>query len=101
MFLFSSRRRHTRCALVTGVQTCALPISEANLELLKNNGFGEVQDTQMLRLGAEIASSKVAQLRAGYVHDLEGNQDDMFTLGFGLSPFDVVNLDIAARKSVE
>src|SRR3546814_6318061 len=28
-FFFSSRRRHTRCALVTGVQTCALPISAA------------------------------------------------------------------------
>src|SRR3546814_10798559 len=28
-FFFSSRRRHTRCALVTGVQTCALPISMA------------------------------------------------------------------------
>src|SRR3546814_13958404 len=26
-FFFSSIRRHTRCALVTGVQTCALPIS--------------------------------------------------------------------------
>src|SRR3546814_8213758 len=26
---FSSRRRHTRCALVTGVQTCALPIYRA------------------------------------------------------------------------
>src|SRR3546814_2573190 len=26
VFLFSSRRRHTICALVTGVQTCALPI---------------------------------------------------------------------------
>src|SRR3546814_3512067 len=26
MCFFSSRRRHTRCALVTGVQTCALPI---------------------------------------------------------------------------
>src|SRR3546814_3770590 len=25
-FFFSSRRLHTRCALVTGVQTCALPI---------------------------------------------------------------------------
>src|SRR3546814_3071224 len=25
-FFFASRRRHTRCALVTGVQTCALPI---------------------------------------------------------------------------
>src|SRR3546814_1798799 len=28
-FFFSSRRRHTRCALVTGVQTCALPILPA------------------------------------------------------------------------
>src|SRR3546814_959433 len=28
LFFFSSRRRHTRCALVTGVQTCALPISQ-------------------------------------------------------------------------
>src|SRR3546814_6983766 len=28
LFFFSSRRRHTRCALVTGVQTCALPIFE-------------------------------------------------------------------------
>src|SRR3546814_8120485 len=27
-FFFSSRRRHTICALVTGVQTCALPISQ-------------------------------------------------------------------------
>src|SRR3546814_4926125 len=27
-YFFSSRRRHTRCALVTGVQTCALPILE-------------------------------------------------------------------------
>src|SRR3546814_6841033 len=27
VFVFSSRSRHTSCALVTGVQTCALPIS--------------------------------------------------------------------------
>src|SRR3546814_781807 len=31
-FFFSSRRRHTRCALVTGVQTCALPISQIPAE---------------------------------------------------------------------
>src|SRR3546814_5381812 len=30
-FFFSSRRRHTRCALVTGVQTCALPISGSSV----------------------------------------------------------------------
>src|SRR3546814_7292865 len=33
-FFFSSRRRHTRCALVTGVQTCALPISLALIPLV-------------------------------------------------------------------
>src|SRR3546814_20139076 len=31
VFFFSSRRRHTRCALVTGVQTCALPIFDRGL----------------------------------------------------------------------
>src|SRR3546814_8070765 len=30
LFFFSSRRRHTRCALVTGVQTCALPIAHVD-----------------------------------------------------------------------
>src|SRR3546814_14650179 len=32
-FFFSSRRRHTRCALVTGVQTCALPIFKGNTRI--------------------------------------------------------------------
>src|SRR3546814_9133402 len=32
LFFFSSRRRHTRCALVTGVQTCALPIFTATAD---------------------------------------------------------------------
>src|SRR3546814_17049148 len=31
MFFLASRRRHTSCALVTGVQTCALPISSSGL----------------------------------------------------------------------
>src|SRR3546814_14857053 len=34
VFFFSSRRRHTRCALVTGVQTCALPILDGFAFLL-------------------------------------------------------------------
>src|SRR3546814_4234822 len=34
LFFFSSRRRHTRCALVTGVQTCALPILTALLGIV-------------------------------------------------------------------
>src|SRR3546814_8705818 len=42
-FFFSSRRRHTRCALVTGVQTCALPIwltlSQQGLEPVRAGRF--------------------------------------------------------------
>src|SRR3546814_11184096 len=45
-FFFSSRRRHTRCALVTGVQTCALPISIAiqiaSITFMVPLGFGQV-----------------------------------------------------------
>src|SRR3546814_7637492 len=35
IFFFSSRRRHTGCALVTGVQTCALPICGIGLLMAK------------------------------------------------------------------
>src|SRR3546814_6557773 len=38
VFFFSSRRRHTRCALVTGVQTCALPISAGHLSFYAQTG---------------------------------------------------------------
>src|SRR3546814_9395232 len=47
VFFLSSRRRHTRCALVTGVQTCALPIflvlpkSERKLAGAKLGGRGK------------------------------------------------------------
>ena len=44
-FFFSSRRRHTRCADVTGVQTCALPIwrneGEKGERSKKGGGEGE------------------------------------------------------------
>src|SRR3546814_5456769 len=40
LFFFSSRRRHTRCALVTGVQTCALPIYHGELAQLSDGAVG-------------------------------------------------------------
>src|SRR3546814_7564889 len=46
-FFFSSRRRHTRCALVTGVQTCALPISfvlRAKIDVPVRTSFGTMGD---------------------------------------------------------
>src|SRR3546814_6846607 len=46
MFFFSSRRRHTRCALVTGVQTCALPICRQRFERTKY-GRSSLTDARM------------------------------------------------------
>src|SRR3546814_7303135 len=45
LFVFSSRRRHTRCALVTGVQTCALPISISGARSI-TGGAGIVADSR-------------------------------------------------------
>src|SRR3546814_4906243 len=50
---FSSRRRHTRCALVTGVQTCALPIS-----LFAGNGYAGLSDTCLYFIGGVIKHAK-------------------------------------------
>src|SRR3546814_19521008 len=47
VFFFSSRRRHTRCALVTGVQTCALPICTRPFDFqrhLHNQSQPEIAD---------------------------------------------------------
>src|SRR3546814_1201359 len=41
VFFFSSRRRHTRCALVTGVQTCALPIYAIGASITTTNVGGD------------------------------------------------------------
>src|SRR3546814_1668880 len=42
VFFFSSRRRHTRCALVTGVQTCALPILPNMMDMFAKGGGSDV-----------------------------------------------------------
>src|SRR3546814_1066032 len=64
-FFFSSRRRHTRCALVTGVQTCALPIYTMvvwevdHLGFSKYTGiFGDVTGTLVID-PANPAAAKV------------------------------------------
>src|SRR5213076_3470134 len=50
-FFFSSRRRHTRWLVVTGVQTCALPISLARLlDALRQRG-----DVRVDTFGAFLA----------------------------------------------
>src|SRR3546814_8609455 len=63
MFFFSSRRRHTRCALVTGVQTCALPIY---LDIVTEEGIKLKAD----RLLAEAPRYDVVIVPSSY--DMDG-----------------------------
>src|SRR3546814_10754165 len=59
IFLFSSRRRHTRCALVTGVQTCALPILAMSFSAGARFGqFGLVSDSRCDKFAATRAFEK-------------------------------------------
>src|SRR3546814_17192863 len=63
MFFFSSRRRHTRCALVTGVQTCALPISALEAGMAGDQhqpackGIAEIHGFPSIRHGAWPANA--------------------------------------------
>src|SRR3546814_4792524 len=62
MFFFSSRRRHTRSALVTGVQTCALPIAMAAAPVYaQSTKIGFVSTERILRDSkpAKAAQSKI------------------------------------------
>src|SRR3546814_19131393 len=63
-FFFSSRRRHTRCALVTGVQTCALPISANRIikAYAAANGI-EIKGEDYTPLGSTDFSTIVNKVR--------------------------------------
>src|SRR3546814_2631836 len=50
IFLFSSRSRQTRCALVTGVQTCALPISFVATKYMSPHEMGAIGITLVVLL---------------------------------------------------
>src|SRR3546814_6131701 len=71
-FCFSSRRRHTRCALVTGVQTCALPIYVPGFRGVESLGAGEAITAAELEAieseqGVAAAAGDVALVRTGYL----------------------------------
>src|SRR3546814_3585582 len=58
-FFFSSRRRHTRCALVTGVQTCALPISSGCLSTVSSAlSYNDVMDSSYQEMGGSYVSNE-------------------------------------------
>ncbi|MGB3608907.1 MAG: conjugal transfer protein TraF [Cellvibrio sp.] len=70
--------------------------AEAALDLNAVPLFGFDGDVQMLRAGLEVSPFSWLQLRVGIQQDLENTLEDTYSAGIGLSPFDAINLDIAA-----
>src|SRR3546814_6850305 len=66
-FFFSSRRRHTSCALVTGVQTCALPIC--------------TYTRPMMGLAAHVESGTLGHMRGIILAGGTGSRLHPITLG--------------------
>jgi hypothetical protein len=82
-----------------------------DIDLTKNKAFSDLviggnpatdipddallfSETQFVRLGGEFNAFDWAQIRAGYRTDLEDVRDDLYTLGLGLSPFNVFHLGL-------
>src|SRR3546814_9177608 len=124
VFFFSSRRRHTRCALVTGVQTCALPILMCNQRYREFNFMSAdmlVPGTRwidFIRTGAERgqylgAEGRVEawlaerrELRQQFCSDMEFQQADGRWFQFSNQPtrqggIVVTRTDITNRKEME
>src|SRR3546814_9037243 len=101
MFFFSSRRRHTRCALVTGVQTCALPIfirvhgrpDEIVVELARELKLNEKDKAKYNKELGE--NTRKAQARSGKLAELgqtdHGGNRMLLRLWEELSPNSALN----------
>lgn len=77
-----------------------------NIDLNKDKSFvlEDPQDSFMLprqwaRIGLEIDMFEEVQLRAGYKKDLANNYADKITAGLGISPFDLLTIDLAGQYS--
>ncbi|EKA4520550.1 conjugal transfer protein TraF [Vibrio cholerae] len=71
-------------------------IAAVDLDLTKQRRFnGDNDDTQFMRFGVEGNAWGWAQLRAGYEVDLQNSLDNSVSVGLGVSPWNVVSLDLA------
>src|SRR3546814_14979043 len=109
VFVCSSRSRHTRCSLVTGVQPCALPISVANgvraAKARVESGQANVRATEASIFNAVVGAymdvirdSAIVALNQANVRALDVNLEatnDRFEVG------DLTRTDIAQSRSEE
>lgn len=81
---------------VSGSYVSDFFIAAVDLDLTKQRRFnGDNDDTQFMRFGVEGNAWGWAQLRAYYEVDLQNSLDNSVSVGLGVSPWDVVSLDLA------
>ncbi|EPU8002476.1 conjugal transfer protein TraF [Escherichia coli] len=72
-----------------------------DVDLTPASGFTSDSKRQFAAIGAEFNARKWVQLRAGYRQNLASNDGSAFTAGVGVSPFDVVHLDLAGLAGTD
>ncbi len=66
----------------------------ADVELVKNPGMNVIQESQYANVGVKFDFWRQASLSVGYQIDMTSNEENMICVGLGISPGDVVSLDI-------
>ncbi|HBP4008612.1 TPA: conjugal transfer protein TraF [Escherichia coli] len=72
-----------------------------DVDLTPASGFTSDSKRQFASVGAEFNAWKWAQLRAGYRQNMASNSGSAFTAGVGISPFDVVHIDVSGLAGTD
>src|SRR3546814_7786945 len=96
-FFFSSRRRHTRCALVTGVQTCALPILAGQRRRQRRAIFGRSPQRPFRRVRQALARQVARRRDAGHARSV-GEVD---VTGMGVGRLELKRQSVGRKRSEE
>lgn len=64
-------------------------------DLIKNESFEDLDETQFLRAGFEYGGWDWIQVRVGYRYDIESTREDVITAGVGFSPGNVFHFDLS------
>lgn len=73
----------------------------ADVDMTPESGFASDEKRQYAGVGAELNAWSWAQLRLGYRADMRNSDNNVVTAGIGISPFDLVHLDLTGMAGTD